>query len=191
MVHLFTAVAHAATDTVNASKVFVPALTKELAPLVLEKLSPEEMYRLFVQALRPTQPMTKFIDNLPVLFFLLVVGFAIWLFVKLRSKRNTERHEEVLAMIEKGIYEPPPVQEPEYWKELYLFGITLLVTGIILSATGLAFLLYTLTFGKSEFFLAGLLCLLTGLSLMGSYRFLAKKAQREESNNALQENPPA
>ena len=125
--------------------------------------------------------------------FFLVIGFVIWLSATRKRKRDEQRHEEVMAMVEKGIYEPLPEQESVYRKEGYvLAGTILLLLGVVLSAAGLALLLYFFALAaRSEFFLAGLLCLFPGLSLMGSYPFLAKKAQREERNNALQENPPS
>ena len=186
MVHLFTAVAQAATDTVATVKTALPALPKELGdipPQVWEKLRPYEIRGLLEKAM--TRPMVKFVDNLVPIFFLLVVGFAIWLFVKLRSKRNTEKHERTMAMIEKGIYEPPPVPEPVYRKERYL------LTGIILSSIGLAFLVTFTFFAKpeEEFFVVAFLFLFPGLGIIGFYRFLAKKAQPGRELKASQEIP--
>ena len=187
MVHLFTAVAQAATDTVATVKTALPALPKELGsiqPEVWEKLPSGYVYSLLTQA--TMSPWDAVLDKVIPLFFFLVVGLAIWLFVKLRSKRNTERHEEAMAMIEKGIYEPPPVQEPVYRKERYLLA------GIILSGVGLAFLLYfTFFLRENEAFIAAFLFLFPGLGLFGFYRVLAKREEREGRNNALQENPPS
>ncbi len=121
-----------------------------------------------------------------LLFFLAVIGFVIWLSATRKSKQDALKHEEAMAMIEKGIYEPLPVQEPVYRKEYYLLA------GIVLSMVGLAFLLCFAFLTKPDegFIVAALLFLFPGLGIMGFSRSLAKREEREARNNALQENPP-
>lgn len=187
MVHLFTPVAQAATDTVETAKAALPALSNKLGsipPEVWEKLSDWRIPGVLEQVMR--SPWDKFMDNLPAIFFFLVTGFAIWLFVELRSKRNTEKHEENMAMIEKGNYAPPPVPKPVYRKEYYLLA------GIILSGIGLAFLLsFAFVLREEGMVIASFLFLFPGLGLLGFYRVLSKKEEREERNNAPKENSPA
>ena len=189
MMQLFTAVAQAATDTVETVAATLPALPKDLAsipPEVWEKLSSGYVYSLLQKAMK--SPWEEVVDNLVPIFFFLLVGFAIWLFVKLRSKRNTEKHEENMAMIEKGIYEPLPEQKAIYRKERYLLA------GIVLSMVGLAFLLsFAFALREEGMIIASFLFLFPGLGLLGFYRSLAKREEREERNNVLsqQKNPPA
>lgn len=125
--------------------------------------------------------------------FFLLVGFVIWLAVTRKNKRDTQRHEKTMAMIEKGIYEPLPEPEPAYRTERYLLaGIVLLLIGAVLSGVGVALLIYfALSFGNHEFFLAGLVLLFPGLTFIGFYRFLLRKGQREEKGNVLQANQPS
>lgn len=122
-------------------------------------------------------------ELIPTVFFLFL-GFVIWLSVTRRSKRDAQRHEEVMAAIEKGIYTPPSVPEPVYRKERYLLA------GIILSALGLAVLIYfAFLLEVNEALILAFLFLFPGLGLMGFYRFLAKKEQREKEEKALKNHP--
>ena len=113
---------------------------------------------------------------------LLLVGFAIWQSVVLKTRRDTHRHQETMTMIEKGVYQPPPVLEPVSPKERYL------LVGIILCALGLAFLVYFVFFLKvPEAYIAAFVFLFPGLGLIGYYPFLAKKEQRERELREAQE----
>ena len=188
MAHLLTAVAQAATDTVDTVKAALPALPKELEgipPQVWEKLPSHYVFGPLERAMK--SPWEELVGNLVPIVFFLVIGFVIWLSVTRKSKRDEQRHQEAMAMIEKGIYEPPPVQEPVYRKERYLLA------GIILSGLGLAFLLYFAVFLEvNEALIAAFLFLFPGLGLVGFYRLLEKKEQREEEKKkALEEHPPS
>lgn len=126
-------------------------------------------------------------ELIPTVFFLFL-GFVIWLSVTRRSKRDAQRHEEVMAAIEKGIYTPPSVQEPVYRKERYLLA------GIILSGLGLAFLLsFFVAHPEARpdegLKIAAFLFLFPGLGFIGFYGFLAKKEQREKEEKALKDHP--
>lgn len=120
--------------------------------------------------------------DITAIVVLLVIGFAIWQSVVLKTRRDTHRHQETMTMIEKGVYQPPPVLEPVSPKERYL------LVGIILSALGLAFLVYCIFFLKvPQAYIAAFVFLFPGLGLIGYYPFLAKKEQRERKLREAQE----
>ena len=95
-----------------------------------------------------------------------------------KTKKDASRHEEAMAMIEKGIYVTPPMQEPLYRKERYLLA------GIILGMIGLAFVLVFFMVPPHDRevpLFPGVVALFVGLGIIAFYGVLAKQEkQRRE-----------
>lgn len=189
MIHLFTAVAQAAADTADTVANAMPALPKGLQGMpreVWEKLDADQAFVLLDRAVRPSGDIPAGVHGLIALLIpfagIALSGFAIWLFVKLIGSRSARKHEEAMAMIEKGIY-PPPAGTKAYGKERYLGR------GILLAAVGLAFLLSFALVARGAEWLAvsGLLFLVPGLGSAVFYAVLAKKDKREPEHEVSKE----
>jgi hypothetical protein len=173
---MFPALAHAAKDTVEALGALEPHLKdalKDIPPGVLEKLTSEQLHDLLEQAME-----SRIINYVPIVstiaFFGTLALILYWV-ISARRKQANERHEEVLAMIDKGIYEPPPQVEPVYRKERYL------LRGIILGTVGLGLVVYYVFEPRLDWVAGiGLPLLLVGAGFILFYRVLAKKEEKEK-----------
>ncbi len=176
---MFTTLAHAAKDTVETLGTLQPHLKdalKDIPPGVLEKLTNEQLYDLLEQSME-----SKIAFTVPIVGIIATFGtmaFILYWVISAQRKQATEKHDEVIAMIEKGIYQPPPQVEPVYRKERYL------LRGIVLSAIGLGLAVYY-AFEPQQDWIAsiGFPLLLVGAGFILFYRFLAKKEEKE--------NPPS
>ena len=123
------------------------------------------------------------------LIALIVVIFIVGLFILLGYRRRL-KHKEMLAMMEKGLIEPPPTNHN---------GKDTLRWGIAITAIGLAFCigLYPLgfAFGVGEFplyfgpwMLIGLIPTFFGLALIVIY--LVTKERKEKKEEGLHWLPP-
>ena len=92
-----------------------------------------------------------------------------------------QKHEEAMALIEKGLYDPALLAEPErkYRKE------TFLLIGIIFLAIGIAIFIGLLIIGQIDGLIGGLIPCFIGVGLIVFYAILRRiekqKLEREET----------
>ena len=146
-----------------------------IAGCILDKGETEDETPAEDQELRPEHVVV--IVAAMISFFAFLLGSSIvWYLYS--SRRAKERHEMIMALIEKGEYDTDLLRDKErYRKDSILF------TGIIMTAIGIATAIgVPIAAKKLEPLIAGLIPLFIGLGLMVFYYFLSR---REKPRSAL------
>ena len=107
-------------------------------------------------------------------FFTFLIGSTVVLYIYF-LKRNKQRHEEIMSLIEKGEYDPTMFEaKRKYRKE------TFLLSAIVLIAIGAALIIGIPTAAKaSEGIIAGLIPFFVGCGLLVFY-FVLKRTEKSE-----------
>jgi len=109
--------------------------------------------------------------------FIALFGFLatpIVLYSVFLIRKGRQRHEEAMALIEKGLYDPALLAEPEkrYRKEMFLLA------GIIFLAIGIAISIGLLIIGEIDGIIGGLIPCFIGVGLIIFYTILWRIEKR-------------
>lgn len=109
-------------------------------------------------------------------FFALLIGSSIvWYFYS--SRRSKERHEMIMALIEKGEYDADLLRDKEKYRK-----DDILLTGIIMIAIGIATAIgVPIAARKLEPLIAGLIPLFIGLGLITFYYSLSRREKSKST----------